>query len=272
MYESSDQLTRSRKPHPTFVLTSKIHQIDQPRVLRELQLFSMASQTFTYSHVPDWLESLLKTHAPNSLPLLRRLQFAKYRGCTSENSSIIFICQSDIQNGTSEGQESPQLPLPADAKFTAVYVDLAGGPETQMWLYSTIEDGEKENNQRSADDMRVYEQQMEALVKEMIRLSKEYGKPLALPNGVLLGTLNTRVRRILEGMNRIKGRETGYYDKWLFKGHDFPSEGEELPLGLKWDTATFEDCKIVVARTDIPRTPWVSFPFLYYRMSVLTQS
>ena len=214
----------------------------------------MAPTALTFDHVPDRVEALLKTHLPTSLPLLRRLQFAKHLGRMSQNARIIFVSELD----------SVESPAGDPVEFTAAYIDFAGGPETQMWLYSTLENSSSSDDNADEDDkgennlgQMVYRAQIEVLIDQVVRLAQAYGRPLAYSDGVLLGTLNSRVRKILEGMSRVQGRETGFYDKWLFQGADFPERDGELPAGLRWDTATFDDCKVVVDRTDIPRTPYV---------------
>lgn len=191
-----------------------------------------------FSTVPDELERLLKAHIPSSLPLLRRLQFAKYQGGSTAESKIILVSGSDVSNQAQ--------------RFTAAYLDYSGGPDTQMWLYSTLED----HNGKDAANPE-YREQLQELAQEVIRIGAEYGKGTVYPGGLLLGSLNTHVRKILEGLKRVRGRATGYYDKWLFKAEGLSGTDSELPEGMRWDTATLADCEIVVARTDIPRTPYV---------------
>jgi hypothetical protein len=208
--------------------------------LAELGIVSKM-QVETFTNFPEHLETLLKAHVPQSLPLLRRLQFAKYKGGQTADSRIVLV--SDEANDGSV----------QDLKFTVAYLDFSGGPETQMWLYSTLED----HDGRGARDA-VYRAQLEALTHEILRLGEEYGKSTVYPEGLLLGSINTHVRRILEDMRRIRGRPTGFYDKWLFQATDLPKLSEDLPDGMSWDVATLEDCEIVVARTDIPRTACVN--------------
>lgn len=195
----------------------------------------MAAKALRFKQMPDELEQLLNAHLPQSLPLLRRLQFAKYHERYSPESKVVFISPSEEIHTNVE-------------KFTVVYMDVSGGPDTQMWLYSTLEDDEG----RNAGDEE-YRRQLERLVREVVQIGKEYGKPIFYPGGLLLGTINTHVRRILESMNRVRGRPTGYYDKWLFKAEDLPGKDATLPDGMHWDKQTLEDCKLVVKRTDIPR-------------------
>jgi hypothetical protein len=205
----------------------------------------MPTQTEIFSNVTDEVEDLLKAHIPYSLPLLRRLQSSKYRqaGASTSTESRIVLITGAHDDGRPQHQ-----------RFTAAYLDLSGGPETQMWLYSTLENAKLPGSQ---DDDAYYRKQLSELVRAVTSLVREYGSEVMhYPGGLLLGTLSTPVRRLLEGMNRVRPRATGYYDKWLFRADDLPPEGElaELPRGMRWDTATLADCETVVARTDIPRT------------------
>lgn len=191
----------------------------------------------TTADVPGELLDRLKTRLPSSVTVLRRLQFAKYNGAMTPATRIISVVNSSDTS-----------------KFTAAYVDFVRGPDTQMFLYSTLED--ETSPDANVDD--AYREQFQALVGEVDRLVADHGKLPWYPHGVLLGSLHTRVRRLLEAMNRVEGRPTGYYDKWLFRAEDIPAVDDELPEGMSWDTATLDDCKVVVSRTDIPRTAYVN--------------
>lgn len=199
----------------------------------------MTPKVQTHKDVPDELLDLLNQHLPYSLPLLRRLQFAKYKEGITTHARTIVVSQRDSLSGI----------VDADP-FTVVYVDFSGGPETQMWLFSTLETKEEISRNEQAE----HEDLMRALMKEIIRSSRDYGEETTFPGSLLLGTVHTRVRRILEDMERVTPRPTGYYDKWLFKSSDLPTKDVQLPDGMRWDTASLADCEIVVTRTDIPRT------------------
>lgn len=206
----------------------------------------MPIRTEIFFNVTDEVEDLLKAHIPYSLPLLRRLQTSKYchAGASTPTESRTILVTGAHDDGRPQHERL----------FTAAYLDLSGGPETQMWLYSTLENAKLPP---SRDDEAYYRKQLSELVRAVTSLVTEYGsEALHYPGGLLLGTLSTPVRRLLEDMNRVRPRATGYYDKWLFRAEDLPPEGElaELPRGMRWDTATLADCEIVVARTDIPRT------------------
>ncbi|KAH7013196.1 hypothetical protein EDB80DRAFT_709472 [Ilyonectria destructans] len=200
----------------------------------------MPSNTFTYRAVPDGLLQLVTSHLPFSLPLLRRLQYTSFKNGLTPTSRIILVSDT--------GEIGDELPLPK--RFTVAYVDVGSNHNTQMWLYSTLED----QKELSADDDLFYEQQLRGLVDEIIFIAKEYGGKLAHSNAVLIGTLNSSVRAILERTGRVIPRTSGLYDKWLFRFEDIPDNQSPLPDGMHWATATLDDCKVAISRSDIPRT------------------
>ena len=193
----------------------------------------------TTPFVPSGLLDLLNHHLPHSLPLLRRLQVAKFRDDITEHSRIIVVSRWNHDGEVADSDN-----------FIAAYADFSGGPETQMWLFGTIET----KNKVSDADKLEFKQLLRCLVDEMIKIGRQYGKETTYPSTLLLGTVHTRLRRILEELNRITPRATGFYDKWLFKAEDLPDKEAQLPEGMSWDTASPGDCEIVVSRTDIPRT------------------
>lgn len=209
----------------------------------------MSHQSYTLSFdqesssALDALESLLIHRLPYSLPLLRRIQFSRRRGSPTEHGRVVFVSLQDLATYTARKDE--------DVKFTAAYINVSGGPETQMWLFSTLEAEESPN---PADDA-IYTTQLDIMISSVSRLARLHGKPLTHGNAVLLGTLNSRVKRLLEG--KFTPRETGLYDKWLFRAEDLPgTEGDgDLEEGMVWDVARERDLEVAVSRTDIPRTP-----------------
>lgn len=191
----------------------------------------MSLSVQVYDEPPEALEALLSSHMPYSLPLLRRLQFSKHKGLSSPAERFILVSDS------------------ANDAFTAAYLDVAGGPDTHMWLYSTLEDGNDDSNEDE-----YYRTQLDRLARAAVDVAKQHGKPTLYPEGVLLGSLHTRVRRLLQDMGRLTARSSGYYDKWIFRAGELPGADVALPEGLRWDVPTYEDCETVVERADVPRT------------------
>ncbi|RSL50101.1 hypothetical protein CEP53_008919 [Fusarium sp. AF-6] len=198
----------------------------------------MAEYVQVYSTVPEGLLKLLDDNLPYSLPLLRRIQFTKFEGGLTKTARIILVSE----HGDFES-ESPQ-------RFSAAYLDIGGGPDTQMWVYSTVE----KSSEPDAKETIIYERQLARLTDEAIGIAKGYNKELAYPGAVLLGTIHDTTRALLSKTGRVEPRETGAYDKWLFQYQDIPNDETELPEGMNWGTANEDDCAVVVARTNIPRT------------------
>lgn len=198
----------------------------------------MAGFVKVYATTPTELLTLLSHQLPYSLPLLRRLQFAQLEGGLPQTAKVILAADSELSDS-----KSPK-------KFTTMYVDVGGGPDTQAWVYSTYEHPEL----TTVEDTTIYEQQLDRIVQESIGIAKEYGEKLAYGDAVLVGTIHDSVRELLYKTGRVEPRETGAYDKWLFKYEDLPKEEVELPKGMCWAKATEDDCRVVISRTDIPRT------------------
>ncbi|KAK3337038.1 hypothetical protein B0T19DRAFT_437724 [Cercophora scortea] len=92
----------------------------------------MSSPNITISDTPSASPALLaqlESHLPFSLPVLRRLQFAlNFPGGSTPTTHILHTYYSQDDNNNSSGH------------FAAAYVDLTRAPETEIWLYSTLED------------------------------------------------------------------------------------------------------------------------------------
>ncbi|KAF5587498.1 gnat family protein [Fusarium subglutinans] len=199
----------------------------------------MADFIKVYTAVPEQLLALLTNHLPYSLPLLRRLQFTKFENGLRETARVILVPESPLE----EGVDFPK-------RFTAAYIDVGGGPDTQTWIYSTLEHPDNADT----NDTAIYEQQLQKIIEKSVVIAKAYGHPLVYGEAVLVGTLHDSVRDLLSKTGRVQARETGAYDKWLFKYEDLPKDEIALPEGMHWGTATEGDCRVVISRTNIPRT------------------
>lgn len=204
----------------------------------------MAPATEIFTSVPERLLDLLVERLPSSLTILRRLQFAAYRNVTSPDARI--IVSSDV-GGLGDGSTNPK-------HFTVVYARLLGGPDTQMIMYSTMEETYQT---LSTDERPQHEKLIMNCLHELIKLRTAHEGELYYGNRVLLGSLHAEVRGVLTKTGRIGVRPSGDYDKWLFNMGDVPQADVPLDEGMYWDTASLEDCRIVVSRTDIPRPAYV---------------
>ncbi|EFY85419.1 acetyltransferase, GNAT family [Metarhizium acridum CQMa 102] len=178
---------------------------------------------------------------PASLTLLRRLQFALYRNFTRPDARII------VSSDTGRVGDGPTKPK----YFAVAYAEFSTGPDTQMVMYSSMEQGSPTD-----EELPVHEGHVMNLVRTLVRLRKEYGGKLVYGNSLLVGSLHSDVRNILAKTGRVTTRPSGDYDKWLFRMEHLPEPKETLHLaGMRWGTASLEDCRLVASRTDIPRPP-----------------
>ncbi|PNY29606.1 Uncharacterized protein TCAP_00476 [Tolypocladium capitatum] len=202
-------------------------------MLREAQIFTC---------VPDGLLALLTERLPTSLSILRRLQLAARDAGSAPNARIILVSDSGGLGGRSAKPRA----------FTVVYANFSVSTETQMFMYSTLED--KSRGAISDDDRSEHEAQLDHVMEALIRLRTELDPESVYPSCLLLGSVHSDVRAIIEKSGRVRPRPSGDYDKWLFRVEDLPQSESPLPEGMHWRGTTLADCELVVSRTDIPRT------------------
>ncbi|QLI68211.1 uncharacterized protein G6M90_00g035550 [Metarhizium brunneum] len=197
------------------------------------------AQVSVFDSPPEELLHLLASQLPASLTLLRRLQFAVHRNCTGPDARII------VSSDTGQIGDGPTKPT----CFAAAYAELSTGPDTQMVMYSSMEQGRP-----SDEELPVHEGHIMNLVRTLAELRREYGGKLAYGNSLLVGNVHSDVHDILTKTGRVTARRD--YDKWLFRMEHVPELKETLDLaGMHWGTASLEDCRLVASRTDIPRPP-----------------
>ena len=193
-----------------------------------------------FKTAPDQLLRLLTSHLPASLTILRRLQFAAYRKLAKPDALV--IVSSD--NGSLEDE------LKSTHEFAVAYVELLGGPDTQMYLYSSLE------RDATKSEQPLNEEHVMNIVHHVVQRRKDCTKELVYGNSILLGSVHSEVRKILVRNKRMTERPSGDYDKWLFRAKDLPDPGA-IPEGTHWGKASLEDCRLVTSRTSIPRPPCV---------------
>lgn len=171
-----------------------------------------------FSTAPDRLLTLLKSHLPKSLTLLRRLQTAARGIGTNPEARVLFITDNDHD------------------VFAAAYADVNG----QTFIFSSIETIDRHHD-RSAT-------QLAALLDALAGLRRE-------TSSMPLASLSSDVRAVLELSGRLVARSSGLFGFWLLDVGCLPAVGEVLPGGMYWGRATMNDCVTVVSPSDIPRTP-----------------
>lgn len=213
----------------------------------------------THTRPTPQLLSLLSAHLPRSLPLLRRLQFAAGNPAGTTAHSRVLLAGSS--------------PDDHDAVFAAAYVDVSRGPETEAWLYSSLESHKAGgNDDANADEA---DRHVLALLRAVRALRDEYDasgdkeKERQKPT-VLFGTLGDAVRLRLLNLGVVSTYVT-VWDKWVFRIAGLPgqavaaAEKHMATGGMGWGAVeSGEDARLVMSRTKIPRQEYVVLPcFLF---------
>ncbi|KAI1385028.1 uncharacterized protein F4822DRAFT_380958 [Hypoxylon trugodes] len=217
----------------------------------------MSTDVAVYTQPPENLIQLLTTnHLPHALPLLRRLRFTQFPGGISEHARIIFASATNTPDIDS-----------VDTPFAAAYLDLSRGPETQIWLYSSLErrpdalasaasEGDKNENGRGVEEQKE-EAAAECARRVLRQVKKERDAYFAKVGGersstILAGTLSEVLRLAL--LNRgVVFPYVSVYDKWLFRLDNLPDVQSPLTTDMRWDKFQREDIPLMLSRTNINR-------------------
>ncbi|KAF4839013.1 hypothetical protein CGCTS75_v000275 [Colletotrichum tropicale] len=206
-----------------------------------------------HTSVPDGLIPLLESRLPNSLPILRRLQFTRFPGGQRPTARIILATDAPVS-------ESPR-------NFAAAYLDFGSGIETSLFMYSTLEDSPPSSI--PAADREVCEAQIGAVVDAVKAVAREQPEHRGYPGRCLVGTLATAVKEAMvrRGVG-IEARQEYEYEKWLFRVEDVQEVEVDLPPGARWERANERDCEVVISRTSIPRQvkTLLTFPSLVLKL------
>ncbi|KAK3356153.1 hypothetical protein B0H65DRAFT_69666 [Neurospora tetraspora] len=149
------------------------------------------------------LLALLSQHLPHSLPVLRRLQYAANfpsNGLgTTPYSHVLFASKHSVEEclglntATATATQDQHNGFKAEEEhkhFAAAFVDLSRFPETQVWVYSTLEDyAVIDPTGASASSAEVFGSQSHSLPEEEARECDE-----------LLLTILRRMRTIAQQM------------------------------------------------------------------------
>ncbi|KJZ76949.1 hypothetical protein HIM_03826 [Hirsutella minnesotensis 3608] len=203
----------------------------------------MRNNTLVFSSVPNRLLELLSKRLPSSLIILRRLQFAK-RDAGADHRARTIVSADSLSLG-----KGPIRPM----RMTVAHVDVSYSPNTQLYLYSTLEDRSHEPN--GSTPTPEDEAQLRNVVETIICLRKDNGGEPWYPRQLILGSLHSDVEALLAKSGRLTPLRPINYDKWIFKTQELPTNSDRLPEGMFWGHATPSDCRVVVARTQIPRNP-----------------
>ncbi|KAI0482981.1 hypothetical protein GGR56DRAFT_670800 [Xylariaceae sp. FL0804] len=227
---------------------------------------------------PAALEDLLRAHGPHALPLARRLRFTRFPGGVTPHArkeeeeeeegeekaeaiyGLLYASSSPLSTAASSSTtcttSSAAVAAAAAVPFAAGYLDLSRGPETELWLYASLErgpepaataTGEEEgqvvagSSGRSSSSaecavalMRAVRRERDAYVKEKAKEHEERESTnsgtgtdsgnetaTAAGGGILIGTLAEPLRRALAAAGAVFSRVEAY-DKWLLRVDGLP--------------------------------------------------
>jgi len=183
------------------------------------------------------LLEVLDRYLPLSLPLVRRLQFMDFVGGKTVDSRILASFE-----GTSPG-----------SSFVVAYLDYSRGPETEMWLFSSIE-----NTMRlTSEECELGEKQLVALFRMTGEIEDEFDPPRSTPGTVMLGSVRENVLEALR-RNYLVERATVPYRKFIFRTNPQQSDIALPSEDFTWGSVRQEDLAFVLSRTQIPRKELVS--------------
>ncbi|KAK7458303.1 acetyltransferase [Colletotrichum acutatum] len=170
--------------------------------------------------VPEGLIPLLESHLPNSLVLLRRLQFTRFKDGMRPTARIILASDAPLSSTASQekdGTTSDEQPR----NFCAAYLDFGSTKETQLFMYSTLENAP--NKTLTDEDKKAAESQVTAILDAVTQVSKQQPDNRTLPGACLVGTLATPTRdAMLRAGVRVTPRQDYEYEKWLFRVDEIP--------------------------------------------------
>lgn len=244
----------------------------------------------THPLPPPSLLSLLQSHLPPSLTLLRRLQFATNSSPTSRGNTNSIILHATY---TPDDTFAPDTPDTTPTHhFATAHLNLHLSPETELFLFSSLEshcpflpspssspDPSPSPNQTNPQTTKISLPPAEiqkgvslllALLRRIRALEANLPATTERRIGrgkVIVGSLHEAVRqRLLEagvrmGRTQASGVIAGeegweFCGKWLFPPSGAGGDGERggvLGEGMRWDVVRRGDVGVVQGRTAIPR-------------------
>ncbi|CAN8099258.1 unnamed protein product [Discula destructiva] len=224
--------------------------------------------------VPEAFLAPLKDHLPHSFALLRRAQFTRSAQGTWPHAHFFFA------SAHKTSPESGSI-APTPKHFAAAYVDLSQHPETQMYLYSTLQDTDSSNNDDNDDDdpllniSKIPSDEVEhvldlcAALFHRVQLLAEAADPALTGRGphgggVMVGNFHEATYRLLVARRGLVSSYWNPHDVWLFCVDELPASaraaggGEDdddavACAGLAWSVVRREDVPLIASRTKIPK-------------------
>lgn len=200
--------------------------------------------------------ALLNDHLPQTITLLRRLQFTHFPQDTTEHAHYLFASDPDGPPEYQGGQ---------GGHFAAAHLDLSKGPETELYFYSTLEDYYKE-----PQDGRPSDGELEHILDIIIALLQRVraiarstlssgAHPLFREHGLMVGGLHEPTYQLLRERRGLTSSYWNPHDAWLFRLDRLPAlpegglEGLFGEHGLRWDVVRRGDCRLIASRTRLPK-------------------
>lgn len=208
---------------------------------------------------------VLEAHLPYSYSLLRRCQFTHRPGGTSDHARYLFA--SAAAGGGCNNNH-----------FAAAYVDLSQGPETEVVLYSTLQDHPAEDDGIVVPPplSLLPDQEVDHvldLIMALFRRIRELAATAAAsytlcrPHGTMVGGLHEATYRLLVKRRGLTSSYWNPHDVWLFRldrlstitttsAHPVvtsSSSSSSSSSSMRWDVVRREDIPLIASRTKIPK-------------------
>lgn len=245
--------------------------------------------------VPQPELTILEAHLPYSYSLLRRAQFTHRPQGTTEHAHYLFASDPESPFGfrrgplsTTKVTDTTTHPVVVGKRghFAAAYVDLSSGPETAVFLYSTLQDADDTTTSLPNEEIEHVLDLIVALlrrIREIAAATRTAGSyTLYRDHGAMVGGLHEATYRLLLERRGITSSYWNPHDVWLFRLDRLPSvslsgisTNEEdkgtlllLPrslqgggddydnnkvIPLRWDVVKREDVPLIASRTKIPK-------------------
>ncbi|KAI0189405.1 hypothetical protein EV127DRAFT_341399 [Xylaria flabelliformis] len=204
----------------------------------------MAPKVSVYTTPPSALVEFLTRppHLPHALPLARRMRFTTFPGGITEHARILWASEVSLDAYLADARRDKEDVV---VPFAAAYLDFSRGPETELWIYSSLEtrSGPTGGGERAGEEKEREE------IACAVALLRERARDREFPT-ILVGNLDEVLReRLAEAGMAIFS--TGLYDKFIFKVDDLPVI--KLPEVLVWDRLRPEDIPYAISQSKIPR-------------------
>lgn len=132
--------------------------------------------------------------------------------------------------------------------FVIAYLDYSRGPETEMWLFSSLEVGLD-----TEEEVLTSEHQLVALFCRAGQIEKQLNKPRSTPGVVLLGSAHEKVIEVLQRKQLVENVTGEPYLKYIFDTQSFPQDVPLPSANFSWGSIRPQDLSLVLSRTSIPR-------------------